>query len=1023
MRPTLALLAVLSLSGCGAWIGAGYVISEASNTDSRNPKTKAPESASASVSLDQSTDRASPIAIPFSLSDALARPQRAIIQFAREPAEPPQLPDLRSFAELDALLADPAQRARFGIITEIPRQLRATVGAGSSRSAILAPTLNGQIPSADFAQASLSISTTAGIDTATITRLDSGRLELAASLPADPIPGSELTISLPLMESRLLPTSEAGNPYRSLWRVFADTIGSSDVRIRVTPFNGQLGTSSITPLNSVTPDALLLEAPASPLLRDNFDPRNMAAGRIGAGATGPSFLAITDFNGRDLALYLPDNFGRLPSTPSLSIAIAGASFRPVDVAAGDLNQDGLEDLAIASSEGKVFIHYQASGSFSPTPDLTLNAPGVSALLIGDANSDTIPDLLLTDAVQGGQRLSLLLQDPSKPGQLSGFSTAPLVSAGQHVLALGDAGQEGFRDIVVAVASSVPPAPGPPTTQEIVLFEYLGAQAYRRRFEASLGNPKSISIRDLDGDTRSDLIIGAQTGVVIYRSGGGPLATGAAVETLSIGANLRAQAAGSTSFIDLSGKGRPALIASFSGENTIGIFPDQGRGSEPARFLPEATDQISVANGPGSIVQGDFLGEGLRDLAIISPRLRRVTILTQGGDRFPLKALTRQRQTSPALDQAIGDLNGDGLADIAQNNNITGSFQVLFQANSTSLSDRRFGYAGGLLNPGQVSIGDINGDGRNELVISALGSIPGQLPPPGPALPPALSEVILVALPRPPPGLGGPRPAGLPTLSPGPGQRFFGHAIADLNSDGRNDLAVTIRDVNSPANGLLAIFLQQADGNMPATPSAALPAGLDPGRINARDLDGDGRCDLALVNAGSELRLYRQDPDGSIKAAGILTTGPAPDSLAFGRLLGSSAIDLVVADGQDGRLRLYEQTSALNFAPPITLSVGLAALSVRVGDLSGDGLDDIATAEPNASAALPNPPITDGDSLVLFFQTRSGGFRRLAIRQTFASEPRSIALGDLNGDGELDLLLVGIKDIETRIFHSRKSRRR
>ncbi|HSL82749.1 MAG TPA: VCBS repeat-containing protein, partial [Thermoanaerobaculia bacterium] len=121
-----------------------------------------------------------------------------------------------------------------------------------------------------------------------------------------------------------------------------------------------------------------------------------------------------------------------------------------------------------------------------------------------------------------------------------------------------------------------------------------------------------------------------------------------------------------------------------------------------------------------------------------------------------------------------------------------------------------------INPSSVAIGDLDGDGAPDLVVSHNES--GRL------------SVFLGD------GDGGFRPAPEAELAPG----AWKVAVADFDGDGHPDLAGGGRD------GRVHLALGEGDGTF--RPGPTLPAGRGPWTVAAAALDGDGRADLLALGA-------------------------------------------------------------------------------------------------------------------------------------------------------------------------------
>lgn len=130
----------------------------------------------------------------------------------------------------------------------------------------------------------------------------------------------------------------------------------------------------------------------------------------------------------------------------------------------------------------------------------------------------------------------------------------------------------------------------------------------------------------------------------------------------------------------------------------------------------------------------------------------------------------------------------------------------------------------------------------------------------------------------------------------------------------------------------------------------------------------------------------------------------------GDLNGDGFDDLVISTQEGGgKLLLYfGGTNGLPRTPsqiygPIPLSTGFKSPFAIVGDLDGDGFDDLAACvEPSTQNGLPGKP-----QLILFGGSRTGLIQKaelssLASFEGFRIEPSVVAAGDLNGDGLADM---------------------
>jgi hypothetical protein len=317
-------------------------------------------------------------------------------------------------------------------------------------------------------------------------------------------------------------------------------------------------------------------------------------------------------------------------------------------------------------------------------------------------------------------------------------------------------------------------------------------------------------------------------------------------------------------------------------------------------------------------------------------------------------------------------------------------------------------------------GDFNGDGYRDLAVSAALATIGSAEHTG-------AVVVTYG------SATGPKAANSKVISqssagvPGNSEDSdgFGEATAtgDFNSDGYADLAVGTPHEGTTAGantGSVTILWGSksglSGGTVLAAPTADKPKYFGQ-HLAAGDFDGDGRDDLA-VGAGNHngVSLYRGGTGkGSTLsgrtgfAPGVLVPSAGILSLAAGDVDGDGTDDLVVGGTGVNGTAADRQLVYLSPGGSAKKYVGDAApgYATAVGDIDGDGYDDIVSGDYAGGAA--------GGSVTVTYGSATGpSTSRVAVTigQDTAGVPGtgeagdwfgwSVALGDINGDGRADL---------------------
>jgi hypothetical protein len=217
--------------------------------------------------------------------------------------------------------------------------------------------------------------------------------------------------------------------------------------------------------------------------------------------------------------------------------------------------------------------------------------------------------------------------------------------------------------------------------------------------------------------------------------------------------------------------------------------------------------------------------------------------------------------------------------------------------------------------------------------------------------------------------------------------------ADLNGDGRPDLAMSAGDADS-AESYPAVLLNQGNGTFGPGNLVAMSSGR--AWLAAADLDGDGRIDLAYANetfpdeVANVLVAWNQ-------GGGAFALGPddvvAMPGIVAADLDGDGKPDLV---GVAGNVIVVRNLGGGSFALPATYPAGPGPIAVAAVDLDGDGRPELAVANGM------------GNTVSVLHNHGNGTFAA-AVDYPVGTSPLSVAAADLDGDGRTDLVVANQLD--------------
>ncbi|HTO92662.1 MAG TPA: FG-GAP-like repeat-containing protein [Candidatus Sulfotelmatobacter sp.] len=672
--------------------------------------------------------------------------------------------------------------------------------------------------------------------------------------------------------------------------------------------------------------------------------------------------------------------------------IRTAFTHPVHVApAGDVNGDGYDDVVFGAADtttsgvGVVEVWYGGSGGLGVSPSVALTGDysfGWSVCTAGDVNGDGYDDLLVGDPLAVGLALG---SASLYYGSATGLSTSPAWS-----------------------------------TSGAYLYERLGMSV--------------AGVGDLDGDGFADFGIGSQAGEIGVLQSPGQIYHGSLAGPAAWTAVNGVDAAFFAPAGDVAGDGQGHYFFAdpyFSGTASL---PNIG-----AAFISGSNYSAYGAN-PGAhfgliaITAGDVNGDGVADALVMSdPTQLDLVYGHRLGQLATVQAIYPPGAGNPGDFSACaaGDVNGDGFGDIVIGIPAASDFgaragEILFykgQADPPRKLAERFGGQTSAVAGWSMAIGDVNGDGFDDVLVGE----------------PLFDSGILTDNGRVELYLGGEAGMAGSSVWSSAGQlngAGAGISVAmgqDINGDGIGDLVVGLNH-----SGQVYAWYGHADwstagGTPDQVLSGATGSMFGSSVAFAGDVNGDGYADV-LVGAPSETTytgaphaivahpqagmafLYLGSP-GGLTFSGWSETdnqnnaGEATCVASAGDVNADGYSDILVGTGtwdgsfvDEGHAKLYLGGPSGPSSTPQRTWTGVAAgdhfgqALAGIGDFDGDGYGDIAIGAYGAGGTGKVYAYRGDPSGVL--ATSSWTLTGSSANAAFGNSVS--AAGDVNGDGYSDL---------------------
>ena len=572
---------------------------------------------------------------------------------------------------------------------------------------------------------------------------------------------------------------------------------------------------------------------------------------------------------------------------------------PVSIAKADFNADGKTDLAVANKgSGTVTLLFGgAAGVFTAGGTVTVGA-SPSAVVAADFNNDTKPDLATVSGGFGHLDVNLNLGTGTFAAKVN-YDTGFVAES----LAVGDFNGDTRPDL--AVGCTFPSNDG----VSILLGNIDGTFQAIQTYDVGGQTPAAITAADLDGDGILDLATAnghfANNSVSVLK-GTGTGSFGGCTSIPRDRARLAWRRRTSTPTVASTWL-RPTTMATSvhsvcctaTAIAHLSLPPTLSSPGPDRRRLP-----ISMAT------PSRTWWSSLRSLAIAEWPSWRGRESARSAHRCSARQSTHPNQSHCGTSTTTSNAISSSLHRMASR---------FFWVSATALRHALRHCRG--TNPQWVVVDDFNGDTKPDLAV-------------------ANDDGVSILL-----GNGDGTFAAATTIAAGGAATYL--ESGDFNRDGRADLAV----VHTPVgNASISILLGHGDATFTAPKSYSMRDG--PGPVGVGDFNRDGKTDLAIptffgFDGHSAVAILRNKTAGTFVAGGQLATDSRPIGITVRDLTGDGKLDLAVVNNFGDTLTLFAGRGDGTFNSPKRYVVGDRPTWVTGADFNGDGQTDLAVVNSNA----------------------------------------------------------------------------
>lgn len=563
-------------------------------------------------------------------------------------------------------------------------------------------------------------------------------------------------------------------------------------------------------------------------------------------------------------------------------------------------------------------------------------------------------------------ISLALQ-PNRA--IAGTPTFPTAqgfgnSAFSTSVAAGDLNGDGVLDLVVGNRPSVLKNGKNWVHLQDQAGNFLAGVAFGRDTEETL----AVAVGDLNGDGTLDVVAGNAPRAdfnedgqnqIYFNDGTGKLSDGVAFDGVQ--------------------RTTSVVLADFNGDGALdivignGVAPNINNGGQNRIYYNDGLGNFPTSatiGAPGNtsaLAVADFNRDGWLDLVVGRMEQTKERYLNDKRGNLVFHD-NFGSTTDRTVSLAVADFNSDGWMDVAAGH--VGQRNQLYRNNQLGNLDPGAPF-GGLDTAWSMATGDLNSDGAIDLVTGHRIFQPSRI---------FLND-------------------GVGTFGNGfvfgEDQERLGLALADLNNDGLLDI-VSAND--GPQN---QIYFNQGGGGLRKARTLNVPAERI-SSVASGDFNRDGFLDIVIGTSDPQGatdtrdQIYLNDQSGGWRAGSSFGDRRDTHSVAVGDLNGDHALDVVTAHSGQNYIYINDGAGNFNSGYPVSTDRDLT-YSIALADLNGDGALDIIAG--NHASHFTN----DQGRNKFYLNDGTGQFGTATPFGADSGRTRSLALGDLNGDGLVDII--------------------